>query len=524
MGALTGLSGASGLSAVAGRRAMIPWLPTMESSLRLWIDPSDTTGWTLDGSGNPTAMRSKASSQDVFTLAAGVAPVLSEGSLTATDTNTVFENSNLLALPPDPALSVVVSGTPANNVFTGLFQWGLNIASDRLLLVFNGLDYAWRRAASDGVHRAPSIGQTQTILAASREPGLERTLDRIRANGITIAPSLISQGGTNQVSGTVRIFSGGYQGTLDEILAFSSTDLSLMERTEGYLAHKRGRTAQLPVTHPYKFSPPMVPAPVGGGALDPDAAFYIAAVEAADGQPLEPALVTAYNEFIVGCKADPSPFAGVSNYDAIKASCVMAGARTLAGALVPFVGPAPTNNGFVAGDYGRVTGLKGNGVNKWLNLNRSGNSDPQDNFHAAVFLMAYSGPVSFPRLLECADFSTVGATSLYERAPVNKWGQINRRSGTAVFASFERTVPSFVGIGRQTSGTALLRGSSTTDSVPIVSEPPPAQNWLAYRAVPPDEQFSSARLSYYSVGEAVDLAALDSRITTLMAAIAAALA
>ena len=74
-----------------------------------------------------------------------------------------------------------------------------------------------------------------------------------------------------------------------------------------------------------------------GGAIDPDAAAYIAAVEAADGQMLEPALVTAYNEFFVGCKADASPFAGVSNFDAIKASCIMAGARTLAGALVPLM-------------------------------------------------------------------------------------------------------------------------------------------------------------------------------------------
>jgi hypothetical protein len=34
---------------------------------------------------------------------------------------------------------------------------------------------------------------------------------------------------------------------------------------------------------------------------------------------------------------------------------------------------------------------------------------------------------------------------------------------------------------------------------------------------------SDARLSYYSIGEAVDLAALDARLTTLMSAISAAL-
>lgn len=73
--------------------------------------------------------------------------------------------------------------------------------------------------------------------------------------------------------------------------------------------------------------------------FDPDAAAYIAAVEAADGQPLEPAVKTAINSFVVGCKAD-----GI--WAAIKAACILAGARTLSGALVPLAGTAPTNFNF----------------------------------------------------------------------------------------------------------------------------------------------------------------------------------
>jgi hypothetical protein len=42
------------------------------------------------------------------------------------------------------------------------------------------------------------------------------------------------------------------------------------------------------------------------------------------------------NAFVKGCKAD-----GI--WSAIKASCILAGADTLAGALVPLVGAAPTN-------------------------------------------------------------------------------------------------------------------------------------------------------------------------------------
>jgi hypothetical protein len=71
--------------------------------------------------------------------------------------------------------------------------------------------------------------------------------------------------------------------------------------------------------------------------IDSDAAAYIAAVEAADGQALETATRTAIDSFVKGCKND-----GIWN--AIKASCILAGARTLAGALVPLVGTAPTSS------------------------------------------------------------------------------------------------------------------------------------------------------------------------------------
>ena len=120
-----------------------------------------------------------------------------------------------------------------------------------------------------------------------------------------------------------------------------------------------------------------------GPSFDTDAAAYIAAVEAADGQALEAATQTAINTFVVGCKAD-------GNWNAIKASCILAGARTLSGALVPLAGPAPTNNNFVSADYNRVTGLIGNGATKYLNSNRLNSSDPQNSKHICVYATAAS--------------------------------------------------------------------------------------------------------------------------------------
>jgi hypothetical protein len=71
---------------------------------------------------------------------------------------------------------------------------------------------------------------------------------------------------------------------------------------------------------------------------------------------------------------------------AIKAACLLCGARTLAGALVPLVGAAPTNNNFVDADYNRETGLKGNGSTKYLDSGRANNDDPQDDNHNSAFI------------------------------------------------------------------------------------------------------------------------------------------
>jgi len=62
--------------------------------------------------------------------------------------------------------------------------------------------------------------------------------------------------------------------------------------------------------------------------FEPESVNYIRAVEAADGAYLETGVKKAINSFIVGCRKD-----GI--WDAIKASCILCGARTIAGALVP---------------------------------------------------------------------------------------------------------------------------------------------------------------------------------------------
>ena len=95
----------------------------------------------------------------------------------------------------------------------------------------------------------------------------------------------------------------------------------------------------------------------------------------------------AINRFIVDAKSQ-----GV--YDALKASCVMAGWDSLAGALTPLAGTAPTNNGFLAADYDRGTGLKGDAAS-YLDSNYAFPADLQNDMHLAGYVSEQPAALGF---------------------------------------------------------------------------------------------------------------------------------
>ena len=244
--------------------------------------------------------------------------------------------------------------------------------------------------------------------------------------------------------------------------------------------------------------------------FDSDASSYIRLVEAADGQALEPAVSFAINDFVVGCKAD-----GI--WSAIKASCILAGARTLAGALVPLAGTAPVNVNFVSGDYNRKTGLIGNGSNKYLDADRLQNADPKDNYHLSIYASqadtrvpsatAYyligGGNPSF----NC--FSHIYAqTQLFTRI---------REPADTNYAMPGSSFTGFIGASRSSFATYSQRSSSTSQTISQSSNTPGAFNTQVFRDTQLGGAFSTnARLAFYSIGEAIDLVRLDTRITTLI--------
>jgi hypothetical protein len=255
------------------------------------------------------------------------------------------------------------------------------------------------------------------------------------------------------------------------------------------------------------------------GIDDPDAAVYITAVEAADtaaGQSggLETATKVAIHSFVKGCKAD-----GI--WPAIKASCILAGARTLTGALIPLAGTAPTNVGglFVSGDYNRKTGLAGNGTSKYLNSNRAKNADPQDNAHLAVFLSSSlgDGTVSIG-----AQTVTPASQSLIFRDSTNMDFRLNSQLSLTASGG---TATGFVGCTRALSTSLSGRVNGTTVLSSNTSTAPTSLNTFVFcrnlAGVP--SLYTASRLAFYSIGESLDLALLDARVTTLINAFAAAI-
>jgi hypothetical protein len=240
---------------------------------------------------------------------------------------------------------------------------------------------------------------------------------------------------------------------------------------------------------------------------DPDALAYIRAVEIADTQELEPGVRTAINDFVIGCKTD-------NIWSALKATCILAGARTLAGALVPLVGAAPTNFNFAAEDYNRKTGLPGDGSTKYLNSNRNNNSDPQDNKHLAVYVTDI-GSLNRPFL--SAGGSSSGASTIFYRG-VGTY--IIRNNASTLFDPGVSFTVGFIGSSRSASESFIARLQESNYTASITSQTPFNENYLLMRA---GAVYGNGRAAFYSIGEDVDLALLDARVTALLAAIDAAI-
>jgi hypothetical protein len=201
----------------------------------------------------------------------------------------------------------------------------------------------------------------------------------------------------------------------------------------------------------------------------------------------------------------------------IKAAPIMAGARTLAGALVPLVGAAPTRFGTEGGwSYNRKTGTAGNGTDNYLNSNRANNADPQNSKHLSVHV---STQTSTQNLTLIGQAIAIGSSHLTVNAAFTPVSYAARVNGPGV-ANIGTLATGFVGLNRSTSTGFVIRSNGATSAeLASVSTTPASGNILVFGGI----NIYDGRLSFYSIGESINLTQLDSRLTTLMNAIAAAI-
>lgn len=242
---------------------------------------------------------------------------------------------------------------------------------------------------------------------------------------------------------------------------------------------------------------------------DADARAYVLAVNQADGQPLEKRVVEAIDAFVIGCKAD-------SIWTPIKASCILMGARTLSGALTPLVGAAPTNNGpFVSGDYNRETGLLGNGATKYLDSNRNNNADPQNDKHIALYVTS---------LKTSGGDSYIGtSTAVSGNSQIVFFGSNfgTRLNSDSTSGGPGAQAVGFIGLSRSESASYAWRKGDSSGTISNASSAPGNANlWVFSRA---GDSPSNAGISFYSIGESLNLALLRDRVNTLYNAIGAAI-
>ena len=254
---------------------------------------------------------------------------------------------------------------------------------------------------------------------------------------------------------------------------------------------------------------------------DSDCLTYLAAVASADGAGVETSVAVAVDAFFRAVKD-----AGI--YSDLKACCILAGARTITGALVPLAGTAPTSNGFVSGDYSRTDGITGDGTS-YLDSNRANDADPQNDQHIAVWISTLpTGTSALAGSRANAGGVGVGETGgsqlIYTTDPSLTF-RIHTADTTG--GAFASAATGFFGATRTASDETIARNGGADVSSSVTSETPNADDIHVFqRSGPTGNVPTDATLSFYSVGTDIGsagLAALDTAVSNLITAIGNAL-
>lgn len=187
-----------------------------------------------------------------------------------------------------------------------------------------------------------------------------------------------------------------------------------------------------------------------------------------------------------------------------------------AGRAVPLVDgyAVPTFFNFVEGDYDILTGLKGDGVSKYVDTNRGNAADPQNDHSMGVWLTGNNSGGTFPAIMGAGGGDT-GASLIT---------LTSNRSRTATASLWSTPGLGLVGISRAASGAYTARASQTSAIVSRTSDSPLAYTLKVFATTNNAgliQNHSAVRVAFYWSGRAINLEAIELIIEAYAARVAA---
>jgi hypothetical protein len=168
--------------------------------------------------------------------------------------------------------------------------------------------------------------------------------------------------------------------------------------------------------------------------------------------------------------------------------------------------------------YNRKTGLKGNATDNYIDSGRNNNADPTFSKHIGVY-RTESETRDTQRTAIGNGAGAPGDSQLISEISVRR----NRVNNAPTDPSFidSTSTPGYWGASRGTTSKYQFRYAGTTYDVSSVGASPSNGSIYVYKRN--TAGYSNARLAFYSIGESLDLAALDTRVSALITAIGAAI-
>jgi len=273
----------------AGRRSVAeestPWSPSTDITAVAWIDASDSSSYSRSG----TSLQSVTDKAGTYTMNVGGNPVTNSSTQNGLNVFDFDGNSDYLQ---STTYSAQVSS--GNHWAIGVFRFeGSNSTQDSLWSYETNSspkrDYALSSGNSsnswpgeldlDGLSSnriSSSIGNLElwSLKSLTRNSwhivacwfNKSGNQIGIRVDGSNAFTPVNDYDNSLQTNQELRLMrnraSQELDGKLGEFFAVadipgtSGTDISILEKAEGYLAHKWGRTSALPSDHPYKNSAP----------------------------------------------------------------------------------------------------------------------------------------------------------------------------------------------------------------------------------------------------------------------------